>query len=457
MIREKKIPTILAVLFLLVSLFAGVLLIQKGQVFFLKASPEITPGEMKITNLSFSSFTVSWTTEKETSGFIRFGETSSLGQTFADDRDQISGSTGSFQAHYVTLKNLKPKTTYFFKLGSGGKIFDNSGKPYEIATAGTISGTFPPSDLVSGTILGSDNTPADGAIVYLKMANVTPQSALVRSSGSFIIPLSAALSENLSGFASYDKEAQIEEIFVQGGLRGTATAIATTKNDNPLPEITLGKSYDFRQVLPPEEEKGIFPSPSPQPEPEVQATPSSKFSFGELAPPTEATGSVELTITSPEKNEKISTQKPEILGTGPVNQTIQIVIESPTYTGTVKTDSQGNWSFTPSTNLTPGIHTVKVSFGGKTISQTFTVLAAGESELPAFTATPSATIIPSPTPTPKLTPSPTATPSARTAMPATEAGVPSPGYLTPTFSVFIMGLVFILIGFVVEKILAHAR
>lgn len=455
MIREKKIPTILAILFLLVSLFAGVLLIQKGQVFFLRASPEITPSQMKMTNVSSSSFTVSWITEKETSGFIRFGETPSLGQTFADDRDQISGSTGSFQTHYVSLKNLKPKTTYFFKLGSGGKIFDNSGKPYEIATAGTISGTFPPSDLVSGTILGSDNTPVDGAIVYLKMANVTPQSALVRSSGSFIIPLNTALSENLLGFASYDKEAQVEEIFVQGGSRGTATAITTTKNDNPLPEITLGKSYDFRQAAQPEEEESVFPTPSPQPESEVQATPSSKFSFTELAPPKEATTSVELAIISPEQNEKISTQKPEILGTGPVNQTIQIVIESPTYTGTVKTNSQGDWSFTPPTNLTPGVHTVKVSFGGKTISQTFTVLAAGESELPAFTATPSATI--TPLPTPKLTPTPTATPSARTAMPATEAGVPSPGYLTPTFSVFIMGLVFILIGFVVEKILAHAR
>ena len=82
-----------------------------------------------------------------------------------------------------------------------------------------------------------------------------------------------------------------------------------------------------------------------------------------------------------------------------------------------------------------------------TVSHTFMVLAAGE-EQPAFEATPSAEVSPSPTPSP--TPTPTATPAAREAMPSTEEGVPEPGNLTPTFFVFIVGLILILTGFVVK-------
>lgn len=448
MLKEKKIPTIIGLFLLLISLTIGVFLVRQGQVFFLRAAPEIIPSQVKITNIADSSFSISWITVKETSGFIRFGETPSSTLTATDDRDQISGETGSFQSHYVTLRNLKPKTRYFFKLGSGGKLFDNSGKPYEITTAPTITGEAPPSDIASGKIIKADSSPAGEAIVYLSLANVTPQSALVRSSGNWLIPLNTARSTDLTSFASYDKEAQVEEIFVQGGSFGTSTAIVTTKNDNPVPDIVLGKTYDFRQMVPPE--ISVSPTPIPTGEEARITPPTSKFSFEEIAPPTEATETAELTITNPTKEgEQINTQKPEFAGTGPTGKTIQILVESPANSGAVIVESDGTWNWTPPTDLSPGEHKITITYLDQTISRTFTVLAAGTEEFPAFTATPSATITPTPTPT--------ATPSARTAMPATEEGVPEPGYLTPTFLVFIMGLGLILSGFVIKRLTAHVR
>ncbi len=447
--KEKRIPTILAIFFLVIGIFSGVFLIKNNQVFLLRASPEITPNQVKITNISSSSFTVSWITDKETSGFVQFGETPSLGQTFADDRDQVSGSTGNFQTHHVTLKNLKPKTIYFFKISSGGKIFDNSGKPYEVTTAPVIPGTPPPSDVVSGIILKQDGTPAEGVIVYLSLTNTTPQSTLVRSSGSFVIPLNTALSSNLSNYATYDKEAQILEIFVQGASLGASTIITTTKNDNPIPEITLGRNYDFRQTssLQSNEKTPLLPTSTPS-QSENQATPSSKFPFEEIPISTGGASPNQITIISPEQNEKVATSRPEIIGSGPANQTLQITIESPIYTGTVKTNKNGEWNFIPPEDLAPGTHTIKVSYGGKTISRTFTVLAAGENTLPAFTASPSATLTPTPTltltPTPVATSSPT--PSPRTSRPSTESGIPTSGYLTPTFLLFTMGIVLLFGG-----------
>ena len=78
------------------------------------------------------------------------------------------------------------------------------------------------------------------------------------------------------------------------------------------------------------------------------------------------------------------------------------------------------------------------------ITRTFIVLASGESGLPAMTATPSGTATPSPTPT--------STTSGRTSMPSTTSGIPSSGYLTPTFIVFIMGFSLIFLGLFVKKL-----
>lgn len=468
--KEKRIPTLLAILFLLVALASTLFLLKNGSVFFLKAAADITPGKIKITNLTDSSFTVSWITAKETTGFLTFTETNSSDQQQVafDDRDE-NGKTNSYITHYITLKNLKPKTKYFFRINSGQRYFDNAGKPYEIITANQPAGNLPPNDVASGIIVNADGTPAKGVLVYLNMANMTPQSTITSSSGNWLIPLNAAFSINLNSFATYDKEAQVEEILAEAGSLGTATALVTTKNDNPVPKITLGQTFDFRKAGQAEETAGSIagnnqaaPSPTPT-QPVSGFTPPSPSPSSTISP-----ANAELKIISPTENENVATEKPNIFGTGPANKNLQIVVESPeTYTDTIKTDSSGNWNYTPPANLSPGEHTVKITYAGKTISRTFTVLAAGESELPAFTATPSGTattlptskISPTPTvsvaktPTPTVTPTPT--PLARTSMPSTQSGTPQSGNLTYSFLVSIMGLVLIISGFFVQKILAH--
>lgn len=82
-------------------------------------------------------------------------------------------------------------------------------------------------------------------IVYLSLVNAGQLSALTRSSGAWAIPLNLARKEDLSSWAQYDKEASLIEIFVQGGNKGVATAITTTRNDSPVPSITLGKILIF--------------------------------------------------------------------------------------------------------------------------------------------------------------------------------------------------------------------
>jgi hypothetical protein len=446
MLKQKKLPTILGIIILIIGLAAGVFLVTQGQEIFLRASPEVAPNQIKVTNITDNSFTLSWITQKETSGFIKYGVSPSLEKTLADDRDQISGETGSFTTHYVTLVNLKPNTTYYYKIGSGGKIFPTKGQPYESKSAPVAQGLLPPSDVASGIISKPDGTPAEGAIVYLSMANTASLSVMVKSSGSWLIPLNTALTADLNSFTEYDKEAQVVDIFVEAGSLGHSTAVATTKNDNPVPPITLGETYDFRQYTEP-------PATTPPVEitltPSPTATPAGGFNPGELEPVPTATSTGELSIINPEQGEDLNALKPEFTGTGPPGKLVEIVVESPSYTGTIKVNEDGSWDWSPPADLEPGTHTIKITYGGQTVSKTFTVLAAGESNLPAYTATPSATISPSPTPTLKPTP----TPLPRTEMPSTEAGIPGSGFVTPTFFFFIIGTGFMATGFLLKRFL----
>jgi len=437
--KGRRIPTLIGLLILIIGIAVSVFLINKSTRWFTRAAPETTPKQIKFTNITNNSFSVSWITDEATSGFIKYG-TTKLDQVARDDRDEQASQTGNFITHHVTLQNLNPATTYQFQIGSGGATYDNNGQNHQVITASALTTSAPPSDVAHGTVNNQAGSPAEGAIVYLSLPGATSQSALVKASGYWVIPLNLARSEDLSSYAQYDKQATVEEILIQAGNQGTATAVATTKNDSPVSTITLGESHDFRTTAPLIEET-------------EEATDSSGFTFEEIESPTPATPSpVEVTITSPSDEEEVNTQKPEIQGTGPAGEVLEITVESPqTYTDTIVVNADGSWDWTPPANLEPGEHTITITYEDEegqeeTLSQTFVVLAAGDSDLPSLTATPSGTATPSPTPSPTVSPSPSATPDGRVSMPSTEEGVPDSGYLTPTFLVFIMGLVLITFG-----------
>jgi hypothetical protein len=446
-IREKRIPTIIGLFLLTASLAASVFLVNKAQIFFLRAEPELTPSAVKITNITANSFTVSWITIQETNGFIKVDKEGQKELVFADDRDQISGQIGQYSTHYVTAKNLTAQSRYLVKLGSAGKIFDDNGKPYEVTTGPVISQPAPAADPAYGTVQTAEGRPVVGAIIYLNLANTTPQSVLVRTSGNWLITLSSARTADLTNYASYDKQASLEEVFVQAGKEGTATGVFTTGADSPAPTLVLGKNYDLRtqeikpSISPAEE---LLPTPSP-----MAKTYSGFAAETPLEPaqptPTLAPSQIQITVSYPREGEEIFTAKPEFSGTGPVNKILSISLNSQSYFGQAVTDKQGSWSWSPPDNLDPGTHKLVISYQDKSgqtkvVQRQFTVATAlaagGEEELPSFTSTPSATLTPNPTPT--LPP--------RTTQPSTDGGIPRSGTLTPTFFVSIMGVALFLGG-----------
>jgi len=430
--KEKRLPTIIGLLLLIFGAAGGVFLVRNGSVWLTRANTQIVPQEVKITNISDSGFSVSWATAAKTSGNVQYWSGENTTFIAKDDRDQLSGGEGEFFTHHVTIRGLKPATDYFFKINSAGKTFDNNGQPYGVKTAPALSSSGFPSDIAYGTVVKKEGTPAEGVIVYLTLANASPLSALTRPSGTWAIPLNLARSADLSSWATYDKEASIEEFFFQAGPEGIATAITTTKNDSPLPQVVLGENFDFRQ-------QSTSPTPTP-----IEQTSSPRFSVENISTP-----SYSLRIINPGEGENISTSTPQIFGEGPAGENLTIIVESPeTFRGSVIIGEDGKWQWVPPSSLTPGVHTVTVSLpSGQTVRRSFTVLAAGELQ-PAFTASPSATILPTATPTPTFIPSPPASPTAipRTYLPSTGSGIPRSGLLTPTFLLSIMGISLIILG-----------
>jgi len=450
-ILRQRLPTILGLLILIAGVVVGVYLVNQGGTWSLRADPQLIPKQVKISNLTDNSFVVSWVTDKKALGFVKYGTTPSLETTARDERDRLGNKTTPYKVHYVKISNLQPETKYYFKIGSGKELFgDTNGEPYQVTTAPSLATVAPTADTAYGRILKADGAAAVGVVVYLHLANSTTLSSLSKADGKWVIPLSTARTQDLSSYLTYDREASIEEIFVQGGDLGTATATVTTKNDSPVPDITLGRTYDFRQTA------TISPTPSQR----------GKFSLESITA-TPSSSQKTLTIVNPEENEEIATQKPEIRGTGPSGKKLKIIVESSeTFTGEVIIDEDGEWHWSPPDNLSPGKHTVIVTLeDGTTLSRSFTVLAAGTEDLPAFTATPSGEATPSPTSSPTPTPlvataSPTpsvstssATPTVppRTSLPSTSSGITErAGYLTPTVTFVILGIVLTLSGLILN-------
>mgnify|MGYP001563722291 FL=1 len=141
-------PTALGLLILLVAIGVGLYWVKNKTAPDTKSGQAIAPKQVRLTNVTDTGFSVSWTTDQATTAKIKLGtDTGSLKDQLLDDRDQLSGETGSFEVHHLSAKNLTPNTKYYFKIESGGKSFDNQGKPFEITTGPTL-GSPPPADPV---------------------------------------------------------------------------------------------------------------------------------------------------------------------------------------------------------------------------------------------------------------------------------------------------------------------
>jgi len=430
--KRSKIPTIIGIVFLVLGLAAGVLLVQNGQIFRLGASQEAVPKDVRITNISDSSFGVTWVTEKETLGFISWGENeNSLTRTQEDEVGKASFT------HSLSVRGLSPEKSYFFKINSSGVDYDNNDLAWEVKTGPSLPLTTR-SLLVSGSVITSTGAPAKNALVYITVAGSSPLSTITSQAGSWVLSLSSARTSDLASLIDIDDKTTLLEISVNTGPDGVSSAQIYPQSAKPVPPLILGQVLDFKNLQPTE----VSEIPKASVDLPQTATPSSGFEVeGKIPTPSSST----VTLESVDEGEVVNSSKPQFFGEGPAGTTLTITVESDTVTQNVKVPSSGAWNWTPPSGLGEGTHRITISWKDasgilRTLTRTFIVEA---SEGPAFEATPSATLTPTSTPSPTATPTLTSTLTTTltpTATPTSSSAVPESGSLTPTLLLSIMGI-----------------
>ncbi len=440
---QKRIPTIVG-LILVVALLIGVgfttQAVQKITKIFSQAESVAAPTTVDVANISPTSVTIYWVTDKDTSGAVFYGKSTSLGDGVAiDDRDHSSAS-GKYSTHFVRLNNLKPETKYYFKIGVGSSTFGNPTKgdsPYEVSTPATSSATAI-IDPIFGKVNNQTNDPTGGILAIWQSQVKGKIASLSTSDGNYVLPIgTTAPTDGASETITLDA----------GGGNPVATITCKIGQDRPLPTIKLGEALDCSKKTATTNNPGGFKAPS--------SSLTSSASAGTL-------------VVNVNSGQTFNTALPTISGKAGPSQIVQIVIHSDTpYSGTVQADPSGNWSWTPPANLSAGQHTVTITVVNadgttKSETRTFTV-QSGSPILPITSGTPSAelthlscvgsacsvvggvgpntcardsdcatTILPTPTPTPPPPP-PSSAP-------------PQTGSLENTLLLLTMGLIFATLG-----------
>lgn len=425
---EKHMPTILGLLLLIGAIFGGVILTSRNSSFSSKAGGSCEPINPQITNITYNSAVISFTTSADCLANVSVDNRIFEDFRFIDQKKPVVAS----KIHYFEINSLKENSDYNFLITSGGNNFDSSS--FQIGTAQKPASKSISSNLAWGKVFNPDKSPADDAIVYLNIPGSSPLSAIITSSGNWNIPLSTSFNESKTNW--FTPPANIEEnIFVISPNQSATQIINNTSRNNPVPEITIGQN-NFNSPPIETNSNGILPSNSDSLENSVDK---------------------KLDISNPKNNESISTQKPEFFGTAPSNSKIIIKVESPvTLNGETSVNEDGSWQWSVPQNLTPGEHTITVTAKNEetgileTITRKFIVLASeGDT---SFTAS-SSSNLKTPTPTAKITitpiPTKTVTPTiviTKVEKPSTSSGVPQTGVMFPTFIIIFSSLCLLVIS-----------
>ncbi|MEN9407226.1 MAG: hypothetical protein RLZZ455_442 [Candidatus Parcubacteria bacterium] len=417
---NRRIPTLLAMILLLGGIGVASYLTNSSLQLTSQASPDEKPQNIRVTNVTDSSFTVTYTTAKNVLGTVSYGTTQSS-QTALDDRDKKSKTPGQYTVHSITVSGLTPDTGYIFSILSGGSVFLDDGKPFTIKTGKKLDGDQEGTFTITGTVLSSEGSKPGTVLVAVTSQNAQMYSVLSDTNGNYLLKLSKVRTKDLSAFAALTPDTKMDLI----ALNNSATTRASFLLQDPsVPTITLSQNYDFtlgREIILPQaaSDAGSFTFPVLQVNPVESAT---------------------VTIASPEKDESFPDLQPKFSGSAAPSESVEITLRSEEQQVTVQTDSKGNWTYRPSSPLEPGEHTITIKArDGKGIlrevTRNFIVLAEGSqftepsvspisSQSPTQTPTPTRET-PSSTPTPivHISPEETPSPTEFIAIPTT---IPSP-------------------------------
>lgn len=249
---DKKKFTILGIILLTAGLILTLILVQSGTFIDIKAGPGQNPKKAEISNVSDSSFTVTYFTDKKVPGTLNFGtDQDSLDQLVLDDRDQISQSVNQYKNHSITVQNLNPETIYYFTITSGDKTYSDGNPTMNVKTGKNIFSNPLPEPPLTGRVVLANGDPASEAIVNINIQNAQKLSTYTKDDGNYTIPLNTLRNEDLGKYFNLNSDTIIS---IEIDSSNQTSVINVSKNQiSPVPKVTLINSKSHRNTLQPVE------------------------------------------------------------------------------------------------------------------------------------------------------------------------------------------------------------
>ncbi len=428
--KEKRFPTILGLIFLIIALFVGIYLTTNRTSLGSKASGDCIPINSQVTNITNSTADISFLTSASCLVSLSVN-----GQLLSD----IKNDTAT-KIHYFQVRNLKNNTSYNYTIISGGQNYTENSFVFE--TGSNPVSSLPTSNLAWGKVFDAESKPAVNALVYLNIPGASPLSSFITTDGNWSVSLASTFNDSKTDWFIPPENATDEDIVVISDDGTTTQVTNSTALNNPVPDIVIGRDSLAA--------------------PQVTSLP-----VGKVVDTTNVQSEKSVDIFNPQDNETLNVVRPDFFGTAPASSKVIIEVNSETViNGESLADNSGSWHWSPPSDLAPGKHTITVKVQNtttgiwETVTRNFTVLA-GDDDGPSYQASSSATIIPTAVPsvipttavipttvvlTPTDTLKPSITPITETVTPSsTSSTLYQTGGSFPTY--FLVLLSIILFGF----------
>jgi len=208
---------------------------------------DLTPNQVKISNIGSHQFTISWLTEEKTTGAIIYGES----------REEVERQRGKIKVaedqrgkdffsriHWVVIKNLLPEKNYYFVIKSGESVFfkkpegswaKEAGIADQQKTSSEIKGEKENSLFISGVIVDQNERPIKEALVFLKIPGRSfPLSTLSDKDGRWFLNLVNFYFLDLTQKVSPDSKTNLFFLHIQTEEGKERSAYFIPKLSNPL-------------------------------------------------------------------------------------------------------------------------------------------------------------------------------------------------------------------------------
>lgn len=286
---------------------------------------------LEITNISSSSVTIFWQTDKKEVGWVSYGVSPKNLNNIAIDERDITSQKKPYFNHYVILRGLEENKQYFFAIFSGNRLVTGAKNNSFRFTTFLGNQMEKNINLAYGRVIQVNNLPLEGAIVLLSLDGKVFASTLTKSTGEWLIPL------------NYKKLTPSSKIKIEilSEDNQNSTIVTTVNKISPLPAtVVIGKHYDFTQ------------------EDNILSATSEKLSANDEKK--------DIEILYPKEGAIIPGRLPLIKGIAPSNTMVYISIKSnKTYSTKVRADDKGFWSFLPPEVLSLGEYIISITAKNK--------------------------------------------------------------------------------------------